>query len=109
MAWVVGWAPQLPGFIANVNTSVVVPDACMKMFYLAFPLGLVISASVYYGLCYVFPPDGLGQFDDVDYYGTFDAHESVRLGVSSMAEVDGVDNVEKNSSVQVRERSGMVF
>lgn len=100
IAWVFGWAPQLPGFIANVNPDVVVPAACMKMFYLAFPLGLVISATVYYSLCRLAPPQGIGEVDDVDYYGTFNAEESAKLGISSLSQMDGV---EKDSNVNVIE------
>ncbi|KAL6245487.1 hypothetical protein RBB50_007486 [Rhinocladiella similis] len=88
VAWVCGWAPQLPGFIANVNKSVVVPKACTEMFYLAFPLGLAISFSIYYGLNRAFPPKGLGEFDDVDYYSTFTSDEASKLGVSLPEETE---------------------
>jgi NCS1 family nucleobase:cation symporter-1 len=82
VAWVCGWAPQLPGFIANVNPTVSVPRACMEMFYLAFPLGLAISFTLYYSFNKVFPPMGVGEFDDVDYFGTFSEEEAAKLGVS---------------------------
>lgn len=88
VAWVCGWAPQLPGFIANVNKTVVVPKACMDMFYLAFPLGLAISFTLYYGLNKVFPPKGLGAYDDMDYYSTFTSEEASKLGVSLLEETD---------------------
>lgn len=82
VAWVVGWAPQLPGFIANVNTSVHIPDASTKMFYLAFPVGFAISFVVYYLLCRIFPVAGLGETDDVDYFRTFTREEGAKLGVA---------------------------
>ncbi|OAL36848.1 hypothetical protein AYO20_03904 [Fonsecaea nubica] len=89
VAWVCGWAPQLPGFIANVNKSVSVPKACTEMFYLAFPLGLAISFTLYYGLNRAFPPQGLGEYDDVDYYATFTNDEAAKLGVSPLEETQG--------------------
>ncbi|KAH0843880.1 putative permease C29B12.14c [Fonsecaea pedrosoi] len=89
VAWVCGWAPQLPGFIANVNKSVSVPKACTEMFYLAFPLGLAISFTLYYGLNRMFPPQGLGEYDDVDYYATFTNDEAAKLGVSPLEETQG--------------------
>ncbi|KIW87928.1 uncharacterized protein Z519_11513 [Cladophialophora bantiana CBS 173.52] len=89
VAWICGWAPQLPGFIANVNPSVSVPKACMDMFYLAFPLGLAISFTIYLGLNKVFPPKGLGEYDDVDYYGTFTSDEAAKLGVSLLEDTPG--------------------
>ena len=88
IAWVCGWAPQLPGFVANVNTSVSVPKECTEMFYLAFPLGLAISFTLYYGLNKAFPPVGLGEYDDIDYYGTFTNDEAAKLGVSLPEETD---------------------
>lgn len=91
IAWVCGWAPQLPGFIANVNASVTVPKASMEMFYLAFPLGMAISFTLYYVLSKVFPPQGLGEYDDVDYYATFSPDEAAKLGVASLEETSGED------------------
>ncbi|EXJ88396.1 hypothetical protein A1O1_05326 [Capronia coronata CBS 617.96] len=90
-AWVCGWAPQLPGFIADVNASVTVPKASMDMFYLAFPLGLAISFTIYYALNRVFPPQGVGEYDDVDYYGTFSPEEATKLGVTPLEEASGGD------------------
>ncbi len=94
-AWVCGWGPQLPGFVANVNPSVTVPKACTDMFYLAFPLGLAISFTLYYGLNRAFPPNGLGEYDDVDYYGTFTSDEAAKLGVSLPEETIGEDKVKQ--------------
>ena len=85
-AWAVGWAPQLPGFIATVNPSVKVPAACMNMYFLAFPLGFAISSVIYYGICKVFPIVGAGDIDDVDYYGTFTPEEAMKLGVAPLTE-----------------------
>ncbi|KAL2007498.1 hypothetical protein VTN00DRAFT_8936 [Thermoascus crustaceus] len=42
-AWIVGFTPQLPGFISSVNPSVTVPVGCTRLYYLAFPLGFAIS------------------------------------------------------------------
>ncbi|KIX95714.1 uncharacterized protein Z520_08421 [Fonsecaea multimorphosa CBS 102226] len=95
VAWVCGWAPQLPGFIAYVNPSVSVPKACTDMFYLAFPLGLAISFTLYLGLNKVFPPKGLGEYDDVDYYGTFTSDEAAKLGVSLLEETQGEEKAEQ--------------
>ncbi|OQU97971.1 hypothetical protein CLAIMM_03819 [Cladophialophora immunda] len=95
VAWICGWAPQLPGFIANVNPTVHVPKACTDMFYLAFPLGLAISFTLYYGLNKVFPPKGLGEYDDVDYYGTFTSDEAAKLGVSLLEETQGEEKADQ--------------
>ncbi|CZT44695.1 related to uracil permease [Rhynchosporium secalis] len=101
VAWCVGWAPQLPGFIANVNPDVDVPDVCMKMFYLAFPLGLVISATVYYLLCRFALPRGIGEIDNVDYFGTFNAEEAARLGISPISQLEGIDDRGEKDDVRL--------
>jgi NCS1 family nucleobase:cation symporter-1 len=97
VAWVCGWAPQLPGFVGNVNKSVTLPKACTEMFYLAFPLGLAISFTIYLGLNKVFPPKGLGEYDDVDYYGTFTGDEAMKLGVSPLEKTESTEKKEEVS------------
>jgi nucleobase:cation symporter-1, NCS1 family len=87
VAWVIGWAPQLPGFVATVNPDVKVPQACMHMYSLAFPVGLAISGTIYYGLCSIWPVQGAGEYDGVDYFGTFTEREAESLGVVIMDEV----------------------
>ncbi|EXJ78274.1 hypothetical protein A1O3_09435 [Capronia epimyces CBS 606.96] len=101
-AWVCGWAPQLPGFIANVNSSVSVPKASMEMFYLAFPLGLAISFTIYYVLNRVFPPQGVGEYDDVDYYGTFSLDEGAQLGISPLEEINGEETMTEKGAMNER-------
>ena len=81
-AWVIGFAPQLPGFVASVNPSVSVPVGSMRMYYLAFPLGFAISFMFYWGFCLIWPPAGVGITDDVDYFGTFTPSEASKLGLS---------------------------
>lgn len=103
VAWVVGWAPQIPGFIADVNTSITVPDACNKMFYLAFPLGFAISFILYYAICRAFPPEGLGEVDAVDYFGTFTDEEGRKKGITE--HIDGGSDDEKETGMNVVEVS----
>lgn len=105
-AWAVGWASQLPGFVATVNPDVKVPKASMHMYYLAFPLGLVISFVVYYGLCTVFPPRGAGDFDDVDYYQTFTAGEAAKLNVALLEESEEVKVVGDGTSTPTEDHLG---
>lgn len=91
VAWVLGFATQLPGFSANVTPDrVQVGQAWNELFYLAFPLGFAISFSVHYVINYIWPPAGLGVVDETDYFGTFEPDEALRLGVapSSESEVD---------------------
>lgn len=106
-AWVVGWAPQLPGFIANVNKSVHIPHACTKMFYLAFPVGFAISFLVYYILCRIFPLAGVGETDDVDYFRTFTREEGAKLGIAVCEETTSeklsLEQSDKNNDTTVKD------
>lgn len=81
ISWVVGWASQLPGFAHAVNENIVVPIGCTQLYYLAYPLGFAISFIFHLGLNKAFPPVGLGDFDPIDYYGTFSPEEAAHFGV----------------------------
>lgn len=88
VAWVVGWATQLPGFINAVTPSIVVSSGFVHLYYLAFPLGFAISFAVYWVLSTVSPIKGIGEVDDDDYFGTFGEIDVVRD-----LEVQGVNGV----------------
>ncbi|CAN8101811.1 unnamed protein product [Discula destructiva] len=89
VAWVLGFATQLPGFSANVTPdSVHVGQAWHELFHLAFPLGFAISFTAHYMLNYIWPPEGLGEVDETDYFGTFDEDEALRLGVLPQSDVE---------------------
>ncbi|KAK7996026.1 hypothetical protein PG991_015493 [Apiospora marii] len=81
-SWIVGWSYLIPGFVHNINPAIEVPEACTNLYSLAFPLGFTVSFLVHWGINKLFPPPGLGEIDDVDYYGTFTPDEAVRLGVT---------------------------
>lgn len=80
-AWIIGWSYLIPGFVNAVSPGIKVPTACTNLYYLAFPLGFVVSFVVYYALNLVSPPDGLGVVDEVDEFGTFTMDEARKLDV----------------------------
>ncbi|PTD13373.1 Uracil permease, partial [Fusarium culmorum] len=61
-AWIVGVVPQMPGFIAAVNTSVHVSDGAIELYRLNYLFGFVVSAAVYYVLHLVVPEEKLDNF-----------------------------------------------
>ena len=73
----------------TVTPGVLVPEACTYLYYLASPLGFTVSFLVHWGINRLFPPVGLGEKDDVDYYGTFTAAEAEKLGVAPHSPFDG--------------------
>ncbi|KXT05212.1 hypothetical protein AC578_8374 [Pseudocercospora eumusae] len=92
-SWVVGWAYLLPGFAHAVTPNVKVPEACTNLYYLAFPLGFAVSFTVHYVINKFWPPVGLGEKDDEDFYGTFTEDEAARLGVATLYTIDGQESV----------------
>ena len=81
ISWTVGWAYLIPGFAHTVTPGVAVPQACINLYYLAFPLGFTVSFLTHWALNTLNPPAGLGDQDDVDYYETFTKEEAEKLGV----------------------------
>ncbi|KAI5261102.1 NCS1 nucleoside transporter family protein-like protein [Aureobasidium subglaciale] len=84
-AWTCGWSYLIPGFVKAVAPKISVPAACTKLYYLAFPLGFVVSFAIYYHLNILSPPQGLGMIDELDEFGTFTMEEAQKLGVSPPA------------------------
>lgn len=93
VAWVVGFTPQLPGFVHAVNPKITVPAGCTRLYDLAYPLGFVISGLLYVIICKIWPPPGVGEVDETDVFGTFTPEEAARLGVSPRDEIEGVEVV----------------
>lgn len=95
VAWVLGFATQLPGFAANVTPdAIAVGHAWHELFYMAFPLGFAISFTVHYVLNRLWPPIGLGMVDHVDYFGTFTPDEALRLGMAPLSDGEASMTVE---------------
>lgn len=103
VSWVVGWAYLIPGFAATVTPDAVqVPEACIHLYYLAFPLGFTVSFLVHLGINLFWPPIGLGEEDDVDYYGTFTSEEAARLGVATQSPIEGEEEVSGSENFEAR-------
>ncbi|KAL7948742.1 NCS1 nucleoside transporter family protein [Trichoderma barbatum] len=62
VAWAVGVAPCLPGFIAAVNKSVSLPDGMIELYYLTYLYGFLSSGVVYSLLHWMFPAKDVDDF-----------------------------------------------
>ncbi|KAJ4248733.1 hypothetical protein NW762_012571 [Fusarium torreyae] len=62
VAWIIGVAPLLPGFIAAVNPSVHISDGAIELYYLNYLFGFLVSALVYYVLHLAVPDKGFDAF-----------------------------------------------
>lgn len=69
--------------------------------------GFFISSVVFLLLNKLFPVDGLGDYDEVDVYGTFTAKEAAKHGIVSTSEsVQNSRGVEPAESREVIEKKG---
>jgi NCS1 family nucleobase:cation symporter-1 len=105
VAWVVGWATQMPGFINAVNPKIEVKSALQELYYLAFPLGFVISFLAYWALNKMDPPRGLDEIDDTDYFGTFTPEEAEKLGLRVSSDIEGEEVVTESKEVDTKVKS----
>lgn len=106
ISWIVGWAYLIPGFAATVTPDAVeAPEACINLYYLAFPLGFTVSFLVHWGINQLWPPIGLGEKDDIDYYGTFTSEEAARLGVTTQSAIEGDGEVSGTEDMEAHGKS----
>jgi NCS1 family nucleobase:cation symporter-1 len=75
------------------------------LYYLAFPLGFTVSFLVHWCINRLWPPIGLGEKDDVDYYGTFTSEEAARLGVATQSPIEGEGEVSGAEDIEAHSKS----
>jgi NCS1 family nucleobase:cation symporter-1 len=67
-----------------------------------FITGFFVSSIIFYTLNRLFPAAGMGDYDEVDVYGTFSPKEAAKMGVVPVAQViDG--ETSETSVVQVQD------
>ncbi|KAL4810957.1 permease for cytosine/purines, uracil, thiamine, allantoin-domain-containing protein [Aspergillus unguis] len=62
VSWLIGIAPVLPGFIAAVNPSVIVPVGLTRLYNMSYIYGFLSSSLVYVILHRIFPAPSLDAF-----------------------------------------------
>ncbi|KAI1912001.1 hypothetical protein LOZ53_002329 [Ophidiomyces ophidiicola] len=62
IAWLCGTVPSLPGFVAEVNSSVTVPIGLVRLYQICFLSGFAISAFVYCVLHFLVPVQAIKHF-----------------------------------------------
>ncbi|KUJ17170.1 uracil permease [Mollisia scopiformis] len=87
-AWLCGWGPTVGGLILTVRGNTTAPKRLFELYYMAFFFGFFTSALLFYVTMRLFPVPGMGDFDDVDYYGAFTAKEAAKLGVMPLDSLD---------------------
>ena len=108
VAWVVGWVPMMPGFAHAITPSVKVPQGCTYLFYLAYPVGFVISFLAYWAINTVSPPPGINEIDGIDYYQTFTPEEAARLQIAEREEEIGGSNADEFDDKEFKIKQGEV-
>lgn len=104
VSWIVGWSPQLAGFIGTINPSIKVPIGAKHLYFLAFIVGFLISFLLYWALNTISPPKGAGEMDEQDVYGTFTPDEAQKLGVQMNLDALSMDE-EKAGEIRVSQES----
>ncbi|KAJ0109435.1 hypothetical protein J7T55_000360 [Diaporthe amygdali] len=102
VAWPCGWAPTIGGLVLTAGGNKDGPKALYQLYYMAFLVGFFISASLFFALNKLFPVTGMGEYDEVDYYGTFTSQELSKWGVIPCEQVPVVYGDEGSES-QVQE------
>lgn len=114
VSWVVGFAPAMPGMIANVNTSVTVSQGVLNYYRGNYLFGFAVSAFLYIALCFVAKPKGAGLQDEEDVYGTFEEEVAIKRGITpweqpkhagiahDVAPVTGIDEETEKNAVTSR-------
>ncbi|ODV70615.1 nucleobase cation symporter-1 family protein CYBJADRAFT_195583 [Cyberlindnera jadinii NRRL Y-1542] len=81
VSWICGFVPGIIGF-PSVNPNLTnVPKPAIKMFEISFIIGYPISFIIHVLINRVFPPVGLGEIDEYDFYHTFTREEALKLHV----------------------------
>lgn len=99
VAWVIGFAPAMPGMIANVNTSVVVSQGVLNYYRGNYLFGFATSGVLYIALCMISKPKGAGLQDEADVYGTFDEHDAIKKGIAPWEKPKVLDVVDEQPPV----------
>ncbi|KAI0841945.1 NCS1 nucleoside transporter family protein-like protein [Hypoxylon sp. FL0890] len=95
VAWICGWIPTIGGLVATVNQDANAPRALFKLYFMAFFVGFFTSATIFFLLNKLFPIKGMGEYDEVDFYGTFTTKEAAKLGVIPVEfHTDADDSIE---------------
>lgn len=67
--------------------------------------GFFTSAAIFFGLNKLFPVAGMGEYDEVDIYGTFTAKEAEKLGIIPVEfQTDAYDSGEPSLAQETVER-----
>ncbi|KAI1415887.1 NCS1 nucleoside transporter family protein-like protein [Hypoxylon sp. FL1857] len=95
VAWICGWVPTIGGLIVTVNQDTSAPRALYELYFMAFFIGFFTSALIFIVLNKLFPVVGMGEYDEVDVYGTFTTKEAAKLGIIPVEfQTDAYDSIE---------------
>ncbi|KAI6093663.1 NCS1 nucleoside transporter family protein-like protein [Hypoxylon rubiginosum] len=105
VAWICGWVPTIGGLVVTINQDTNAPRALFELYFMAFFIGFFTSAAIFFGLNKLFPVAGMGEYDEVDIYGTFTAKEAEKLGIIPVEfQTDAYDSGEPSLAQETVER-----
>ncbi|KAF3056241.1 Thiamine transporter THI72 [Daldinia childiae] len=105
IAWICGWAPTIGGLVTTVKQDANAPKALSELYFMAFFIGFFTSATIFFGLNKLFPVKGMGEYDEVDIYGTFTIKEAAKLGVvHAEFQIDGLESGDHSLAQEIFEK-----
>ncbi|KAI1802671.1 uracil permease [Daldinia bambusicola] len=105
VAWTCGWVPTIGGLIVTVRQDMDAPTALSEIYFMAFFVGFFISAIIFISLNKLSPVVGVGEYDEVDVYGTFTREEATKLGVIHVEfQIDALESGENSSGQEILEK-----
>lgn len=131
-AWPCGWIPTIGGLVLTTSGSNGAgPRGFYQLYYMAFLIGTLgtsprysadryyyealltffftcvtgffVSSIVFFVLNKLFPVAGMGEYDDVDIYGTLSPEEAAKLGIVPCERIPVVDGDDNTSATLVAE------
>ncbi|CDK26233.1 unnamed protein product [Kuraishia capsulata CBS 1993] len=100
VAWVIGFAPLMPGFVHACNEKIKIPLGAQHLYYLAYIYGFIVSFVIHYGINHFFPPPGLGEVDEYDQFGTFTLDECKKFNIIPHEDMGTLESAAASSSVE---------
>lgn len=84
----------LGGLIVTVRGDPNPSRGLVQLYYMAFLVGFFFSATIFYVLNLLFPYKHMGEFDDVDVYGTFTVAEAKKRGVLQLSNPEVLEGMQ---------------
>lgn len=99
-AFIVGFAPALPGLINACNDNIYVNTGAKHFYMGSFIFQYAVTSVFYYILCFFFKIE-VGERDSEDIYNTFNEQECKKYGIIPYNEIEKKDSLSEIENVSI--------